>query len=785
MKSIAFSIVIALSICNSAFSQSVLNVNDDSEMLFLNGYLSEYRDETANKTIEQLRLLPNQNFKRLAAESQRYELTSDVLWFKVQVNSMLTHSRAYIIDFADPSLYELEMFVVKGNAVNHYYSGTSTAQYEKQIKGNRNCFQLTLDPDDQMTLYFKMSSKNKMTLSSHLIYQNAFYNMIYKERALLGVFYGAMIILLIYNILMLITTRLTVFGYYGLYVLFIAIFTGAADGYTPEFLHFLVFWKNGYLDAAVAAITIVLGLMFMLKFLEVHKWSTKFYWLVAGFMLLTGFIALILLIMKEQLIFEFLSYAGLIQLALVIIGGVRGVQNKTPQAGYFLVANAAFGIFILLFILNMFRLVPYSFWVQYSIHFGYGISVIILSFGLGVRIYSVYQELLQKEQEKQEIIKQKNEELEEQVALRTNYLAEKESNLRAILDNNNNSIWFIDNHYQLIDYNTSFGESWKISYGESLQIGVSLLEQIPIQNLKAQWKVRYDSALEGNSNTYLDKFNINEKIHHFEIKLFPIIQNEKVVGATVFTSDITERIEAQTILKDQNDMLTKVNQELDRFVYSASHDLKAPLASILGLINISKIEKDDKSREQYFNMMETSISRLDQFIKDIIDYSRNARIEIKADKINIKDVINSCFDDLKFAMVEDKISANIQISSTTDFYSDNTRIRMVIRNLISNALKYGSPKEKNNTLDIIADVNKERLILSVKDYGPGIEKRYHDKLFDMFFRANENSLGTGLGLYIVKETVQRLGGKIKLESEVNKGANFIIEIPNMYKMSKQ
>ncbi len=428
---------------------------------------------------------------------------------------------------------------------------------------------------------------------------------------------------------------------------------------------------------------------------------------------------------------------------------------------------------------------PYSFWVQYSIHFGYGISVIILSFGLGVRIYSVYQQLLKKEHEKQEIIKQKNEELEEQVALRTNYLAEKERNLRAILDNNNNSIWFIDNHYQLIDYNTSFGEAWKVSYGESLQIGVSLLEQIPVQNLKAQWKVRYDSALEGNSNTYLDKFTINEKTHHFEIRLFPIIQNEKVVGASVFTSDITDRIEAQTILKDQNDMLTKVNQELDRFVYSASHDLKAPLASILGLINISKIEKDEKSREQYFKMMETSISRLDQFIKDIIDYSRNARIEIKADKINIKDVINSCFDDLKFAMVEDKISANIQISSTTDFYSDNTRIRMVIRNLISNALKYGSPKERNNTLDIIADVNKERLMLSVKDYGPGIEKRYHDKLFDMFFRANENSLGTGLGLYIVKETVQRLGGKIKLESEVNKGANFIIEIPNMFKMSKQ
>ncbi|WP_185153513.1 7TM diverse intracellular signaling domain-containing protein [Fulvivirga lutimaris] len=767
-----------------AFAQSELIIDDDANALYINHYLSEYRDETGEATIEKIRSLPSSNFKNLEEGAQRYGLTQDVIWLKLKLKSTLTYSKTFVFNFTDPSIYGLEMFIDKNGSIEHFLSGTSSNQSEKQIKGNKNCFQVVVHPEIEMEIYFKMYSENKMTLACQIINQSDFYNTYYRQRAYLGFFYGSMIILLIYNILMLVTTRLTVFGYYGLYVLFIAIFTGAADGYTPEFLHFLVTWKSGYLEAATATITHVLGLMFMLKFLDVHKWSIKFYWTVAGFMLFTGFAGLILLLMREQIIFDFLSYAGLIQLTLVIIGGVRGVLNKAPQAGYFLGANIVFGIFIILFILNMFRLVPYSFLVQYSIHFGYGLSVIILSFGLGVRIYSVYQELLHKEQEKQELITQKNEELEEQVTIRTNYLSEKESNLRAILDNNNNSIWFVDDQYQLIDYNIKFAESWKAFYGTELKLGVSMLDQIPVENLKSQWKIRYDSVLEGNGNTYEDNFNVAGRLKTFEINLFPIIQNEKVVGVTVFTSDITDRIEAQTILKDQNVMLTKVNQELDRFVYSASHDLKAPLASILGLINIAKVEKDDKGRQQYFEMMETSITRLDQFIKDIIDYSRNARIEIAADKIDIKNVIDGCFDDLKYAMVKDKISPNINISATAELYSDHTRLRMVIRNIISNALKYGSPKETNNPLDITVDINKERLILNIKDYGPGIAKKYHDKLFDMFFRANEQAMGTGLGLYIVKETVHRLNGKIKLKSEKNKGAEFIIEIPNMSSVSK-
>lgn len=783
MKGIVYSILIAIGFCNQVFGQSELVITDETNQLYINDYLFEYRDQKGDATIELISQLPKSQFKDLADKSQRYELTHDKIWYKLKLKSTLTYSRTFVFNFADPSLYGLEMFVNVDGDFQHYLSGTSTPQSEKQLKGNKNCFQIVVHPGKEMDIYFKMYSENKMTLDCQLVNQTTFLNTFYRQRAYLGFFYGSMIILLIYNILMLITTRFTVFGYYGLYVLFIAIFTGAADGYTPEFLHFLVVWKEGYLDAATATITNVLGLMFMLKFLDVHKWSTKFYWTVAGFMLFMGFGGLILLLMDEQIIFEFLSYTGLIQLALVIIGGVRGVLNKAPQAGYFLAANATFGVFIVLFILNMFRLVPYSFLVQYSIHFGYGISVIILSFGLGARIYSVYQELLIKEQKKQEIIKQKNEELEEQVAIRTNYLAEKESNLRAILDNNNSSIWFVDSQYRLIDFNTSFKESWRKFYGHDLQLGVSMLDQMPIQNLKAQWKIRYDSVFEGEGATYQDNFNVDGKVKTFEINFFPIIQEDKVVGATVFTADISDRIEAQTILKDQNEMLTKINQELDRFVYSASHDLKAPLASILGLINIAKVEKDDVGRAKYFEMMEISISRLDQFIKDIIDYSRNARIEIEANKIDIRGTIDSCFEDLKYAMDENKIKPKIQISSTADFHSDNTRLRMIIRNLLSNALKYGSPKEKDNPLDISVDISKERLILSVQDYGPGIAKKYHSKLFDMFFRANENSHGTGLGLYIVKETVQRLQGRIQLQSEKNQGAKFIIEIPNMNNLS--
>ncbi|MEQ8927303.1 MAG: ATP-binding protein, partial [Fulvivirga sp.] len=543
-------------------------------------------------------------------------------------------------------------------------------------------------------------------------------------------------------------------------------------------LHGWVRWKEGYQDAASAIATNVLGLMFMIMFLEVKKWSNTFYRLNVGLMLLIGISGIILLHLQNNLIFDLLGIYGIIEVILMVITSIQATRKNVPQAGFFLAAYTIFGFFIIWFILNLFRILPYGFVSQYAIHLGYGLSVVILSCGVGVRINTYYKKLLKKEQDEQELIKRKNEELEQQVAIRTEFLAEKEGNLRAIIENHTNAIWLVNANYELIDNNSVFEKGWELAYNQKLELGKSMIDQMPVQNLKAQWKIRYDSTLEGNPGTYYDQYIISGKTRHFEIKTFPIFQDNEVRGVSIFSSDITERIESQNRLENQNIMLKKVNQELDSFVYSASHDLKAPLASVLGLINISRMEKSLKEKEKYYSMMETSIKRLDQFIKDIIDYSRNARTENISEKVDLKEIIESVFEDLRYIYKKEKVEVKLDLDLKADVYSDPMRLKVIIRNILSNALKYGCTKPKNNVIEIEASAGKKKVNISIKDFGPGINKKHHDKLFDMFYRASESTSGTGLGLYIVKETVTKLGGQVSVSSEPKQGTTFSVQLPN-------
>jgi PAS domain S-box-containing protein len=767
-----------LSVFGISQAQPVVLVDSTINNYNLNTSIAYYFDESAAKGIKDVLKISKEEFTINDVDDIRVGFVQSALWMKIKIKSTLPYRDEYIISFKDPSIYKLEMYIVSDSSIKKYLSGVAFSQNDRQLKGNRSGFKVSLLPGKELTLYFRAESVNKMTLTAHLQKETLYHQDLIKERVFLGIFYGVMLMLLFYNSLMFVTTRLRIFAYYGAYVLFVAIFTGAADGMTGEYLHFFVSWKDGYQDAVSATISNILGLMFMLIFLDVNKWSKTYYRVVIVFMIISGISCFVLIELRNQMVFEVLIFSGFIQLVLLLIGSIRAVIRKVPQSGYYLVANLLFSLFIIIFILNLLRIVPYIFIVQYSIHLGYGLSVIVLSYGLGARIYTVYQKLLTQEQEKQEIVKQKNEELEEQVMIRTNDISLKENNLRAIIDNHQDSIWLIDDQYNLIDFNTVFNQSWRTVFGKDLIRGINIMDQIPIENLKSLWKVRYDTTLDGKVGVYQDHYTIGESPRVMEIRTFPIFQNNKIRGISLFSADITDREEAQKQLTDQNKMLIKVNQELDRFVYSASHDLKAPLASILGLINLAKLEDSKKDRFNYFSMMETSISRLDQFIKDIIDYSRNARIDIENTKIEIKDIINNAFEDLKYINTKEKVNPIITVEQNHDFISDHLRIKMIVRNILTNALKYGCPLDRNNILEITAHINKSKLILSIKDYGPGIDKAYHGQLFDMFFRANETTSGTGLGLYIVKEAVVRLGGKIQIDSENGNGAEFIVEIPN-------
>lgn len=239
------------------------------------------------------------------------------------------------------------------------------------------------------------------------------------------------------------------------------------------------------------------------------------------------------------------------------------------------------------------------------------------------------------------------------------------------------------------------------------------------------------------------------------------------------------KIEAAQALAKQNETLIKINKELDSFVYSISHNLRAPLMSVLGLLDLARNESNSSVIHQYHDMMKSSICKLDETLKEILEYSRNARQGLVVGEIDFQKMINDNFERMQFMPGYERIQKEIFIEGDCRFYSDQYRLSLILNNLISNAIKYSDPSKEMSFMHITIKLLPERVYLTFRDNGIGIENGYIQKVFNMFFRATEKNEGAGLGLYIVKEAVEKLGGTIELESQVGKGTVFKIQLPNL------
>ncbi len=247
------------------------------------------------------------------------------------------------------------------------------------------------------------------------------------------------------------------------------------------------------------------------------------------------------------------------------------------------------------------------------------------------------------------------------------------------------------------------------------------------------------------------------------------------VALLFFSLDINYKTEKELSLNNQ--LLIKANRELDRFVYSASHDLRAPLRSLLGLIEISQRTEDDEEIKHCLSLMKARVADLDSFIKDIIDYSRNTRQEIRVENFNLLTLAKEVTEGLKFGNGMEDIFIKYNINPEMMVTTDRSRLKVILNNLIGNALKYSNPYSNDRLVSIVGEVENKRLKIQVQDNGIGISDEHQPKIFEMFYRASEKSQGSGLGLYIVKETLEKLNGQISVDSKPGKGSEFKIEVP--------
>jgi two-component system, sensor histidine kinase and response regulator len=231
-------------------------------------------------------------------------------------------------------------------------------------------------------------------------------------------------------------------------------------------------------------------------------------------------------------------------------------------------------------------------------------------------------------------------------------------------------------------------------------------------------------------------------------------------------------------LKVKNEELQKTNEELNRFAYSASHDLKAPVKSMLGILRLA--QKENKTDDNLLQLLGDSVKKLDYFINNIIDYYKNTRSEKTLTEINFQKIVQDSLEIIEQSQntrIKD-ITINTEIHQNKPFINDEFRLNVIISYLLSNAIKYQKKNSANKEISISIKVSEKNARIIITDNGIGIPPKHKDNIFKMFYRATTQSTGSGIGLYIVKETLEKIDGKIKLISTEDEGTTFEMEIPN-------
>ncbi|HXA01824.1 MAG TPA: HAMP domain-containing sensor histidine kinase, partial [Cytophagaceae bacterium] len=231
-----------------------------------------------------------------------------------------------------------------------------------------------------------------------------------------------------------------------------------------------------------------------------------------------------------------------------------------------------------------------------------------------------------------------------------------------------------------------------------------------------------------------------------------------------------------TDLKQSRKEATKLAEELSTFLYMASHDLKGPLASVIGLTNIARNDIEDPKALEYLNLIQECTLKLDRslinFLK-IIRIKDNTVNHVPIDlNLLIDDILSSLKHQACFANTEFQINNSLK----SEFCSDEDLIRSMIQNLVENSVKYQSRLRKP-LVKIELREDALNILITVDDNGRGIDEKIKDKIFNIFYRGDISSNGSGLGLYIVKNAIEKLGGSVCAESKKEGGAFFTLTIP--------
>jgi len=230
--------------------------------------------------------------------------------------------------------------------------------------------------------------------------------------------------------------------------------------------------------------------------------------------------------------------------------------------------------------------------------------------------------------------------------------------------------------------------------------------------------------------------------------------------------------------KESGDTLNPINELVERFIYSCSHELRSPIASLQGLLEIMKYHPLHSETVQCLDMMSVCTDRMNNLMQSLEEYMTNAKREVCLENVRGQELIDSVLAQFQPSLKKKHIKVKTVIQQNSDWVTDAHRINLVLSNLVSNAVTFQDPQKEEKKILIRLNVVQNKSLLEVADNGVGIPRSMQNKIFDLFYRGHDQSQGAGLGLFLVQNIASKMRAKVSIKSTENVGTSFKITSPN-------
>jgi signal transduction histidine kinase len=352
------------------------------------------------------------------------------------------------------------------------------------------------------------------------------------------------------------------------------------------------------------------------------------------------------------------------------------------------------------------------------------------------------------------------------------------------------SILYVDDRINnLQSFKATFRREYEVFIAESPREALILLSKHPIKVAIADYKMpeisgvtfleivkkQYPSVVRIMLTGHADLPAVAEAINRSEIFRFlakPWDEGDLRKGV----QNAIELFNTRSLLIERNEELKKAYNELDRLVFSTAHDITGPLANVLGLVNI--IRSEPENLDYYLKLVERTVNKLQLITRDVLTFHENKRSELLISEIDMKQMVANVIEDHRYLKDMASLNLDFDIDNSRPFHSDINRIRFILSNLVSNAIKYQDQTKTQSWVHIAFKCSETESTLTFSDNGIGINKDVLPKVFNIFYRASNKSTGAGIGLYLVSEAVQLLNGKISVDSVEGEGTTFTLQLPN-------